>query len=184
MNDEMVHDAVQLVHDCGGSMALENNPLGAHLLNEGLVVEGARDKYGRRTILVISDPLVSWFIRLPDCDFPLPHVTDLWDRIRQSHVDERISLDTWDDLGSRINEVFKSKGRPDGVGCFIMVKKRGVPQDHLTSLADFHAETRADFIDADILGRYKRAVIINRSDTNGNGLFVVPPDMSKLVHIR
>jgi len=45
-----IQDALNHLAECGGTMAWENNPYSAYLVDRGFAVEGKRDKYGRATI--------------------------------------------------------------------------------------------------------------------------------------
>lgn len=47
-------DGLELLIDCGGSMAQENNPVAKELIEGGWALEGQMDKFGRKTLKLIT----------------------------------------------------------------------------------------------------------------------------------
>lgn len=72
----LLDDSYQWLHDCGGQMAIANNPMASQLIKAGLARRGGYNHLGQRMLVALGPPpkkktspqeIADFCLHLPDC---------------------------------------------------------------------------------------------------------------------
>ena len=191
-------DALQWLQDCGGTMAMNNNPMAAQLIKAGLAKKGGYDHLGRRTLVLvgqiktkatretISPRTRSFFENLPrgkSRDFVSDCIYDVFVNSEKAHFTKEnksaVSMSFRRAVHYGINSLPAAKG-------FIIITHRNVADfDQHFGRANFDPETSEVYRSAGLHGVLNGnwTVLVSGASQNFH-LWFYDSDVREGLHLR
>ena len=182
--DDVLIDSLDLLDECGGSMAKENLPGAQALVDHYLATEGPLDKFGRKTIIACAIPedpdpfeytsnfeytndCFSWYRTMPD--EKAATIKKLNESVRESIWDLNPCQPPTEVTApvpcQAIEELLFDCDADVGSGHsgFILMNVRTYADIRKHGVGYLDIESRKEHLEAGIMGRFSGAVIIIRS---------------------